>query len=210
VSGGDPGAACATARWIHLTEPTEPLNPPITLARTQRGYRELDLKIALCIGRGFTRAETADFAGCYIDTVDDRKHKNKDFIEQWAEYQRALDEFCAKKDAEVTKANLVTRWEKLLHKVERIYTRAIDKGLADDADGKDLKLAFNAAKQISDRVLGLPTQKIESESKHTEVRELGPATVQMLTLLESRLQARSLITAPEPDVIDVTDDSDGA
>jgi hypothetical protein len=166
-----------------------------SISKSETGFRELDLKIALCLGLGLSGDETARVAGCHRSTIYERKASNKSFIEEWSSFISAA-----------AAASLAEKTNEMKAKLTRMYEKAY--GVVDRSmDADDPRLAFQAAKEVIDRVDGKATQKIEQKTEVTETRkveiEVLP-TEEFKWILQTIKGSRALLTGdiPEEEVVE--------
>ncbi|MGN6186861.1 MAG: hypothetical protein ACTHQM_24770 [Thermoanaerobaculia bacterium] len=162
----------------------------MTIARTETGFRELDMKIAICLGAGLSGEETAGAAGCNRSTVYDRKNANGDFIEAWAAFTKRI-----------LGQKITSAAERIKAKYEEMYEKAVSvvDQTMDDTDDK--RLRFQAATRVIDEVKGRPTQRIETRSEQTVTQRVEVVQFpsdELRFLLGAIRSSRAILTGNPP------------
>lgn len=164
----------------------------MTASTTETRRDRQDIKIGIARGMGMTIEKAAEFAGCSVRKVS-YKQKESEVLEiaQWTEACRTSLEEAVNK---VSKDEYKDSLEELLTDCKRILKKALKT--------EDLGTALKAVKQIEDRILGSPTQKVESKnfSAHVEVVQLPDGMLDQFLVAAKEYQL--LTGAPQEEILE--------
>jgi hypothetical protein len=124
----------------------------MTISRAETGFNQRDMKIALALGAGKSIKEAAEFAEISERQAYNRLTTNKKFIEEWRDLLKNLIGASRRQVREIAEAEARAEITKLLGASFDSLERALNEG--------DLKLAFDAGREVRDRVLGKATSNL--------------------------------------------------